>query len=259
MIKIRSISEKSDEQRLVPTHTCVQPRRFPMRRIDQLLASLGYCSRSQAHHWVAAGRVTIRGVPAGDSGDKARPEDVRVDGEPLDQVDGLLLLYHKPLGLTCSHDPREAPLIYEALPPRWQKRNPVLTSVGRLDKETSGLLLLTDQTQLVHRLTSPKKEMPKVYRATLDRDMPDHLVELFASGTLILTPGDKPCAPATLIRREPRVAEVTLTEGRYHQVRRMFETQGITVLTLHRERFGHLTLAGVGLGNWKLLPLNTFQ
>ena len=229
-----------------------------MRRIDQLLASLGYCSRREARDWVAAGRVTISGRVVDDSGQKAYPATVRVDGEPLDHPEGLLLLYHKPVGVVCSHDPRESPLIYDAFPQRWTRRNPTFTSIGRLDKETSGLLLLTDQSQLVHRLTSPKKEMPKVYLATLEGDLPGKAAAAFASGTLQLEGDEKPCAPAILEPLGPRSARVTLTEGRYHQVRRMFASQGVTVVTLHRERFGHLTLDGLAAGSWKELPINSF-
>ena len=192
-----------------------------MRRIDQLLANLGYCSRREARAWVAKGRVTVRGEPADDVSQKAAPAEVRVDGEPLDHPEGLLLLLHKPVGLVCSHDEREGPSVYSLLPERWRRRNPVVTSVGRLDKDTSGLLLLTDQSSLVHRLTSPKHKVPKLYRATVDRDLPPELGAVFASGTLLL-PGEKdPCAPAELQIVTPREAILTLIEGRYHQARRM--------------------------------------
>src|SRR5687767_10610568 len=116
-----------------------------MRRLDQLLSNLGYCSRREARAWIADGRVTVRGEPADDVSQKAHAADVRVDGEPLDHPDGLLLLLHKPVGLVCSHDEREGASVYSLLPERWRRRNPVVTSVGRLDKDTSGLLLLTDQ------------------------------------------------------------------------------------------------------------------
>ncbi|HEX7631579.1 MAG TPA: pseudouridine synthase, partial [Lacunisphaera sp.] len=205
-----------------------------MRRLDQLLANLGYCSRREARAWVQAGRVTVRGVVVDDFGAKADPADVRVEGEPLDHPDGLLLLLHKPTGLVCSHDEREGPNVYSLLPPRWRARNPQVTSIGRLDKDTSGLLLLTDQSELVHRLTSPKHKVPKVYRATVNADLSPALVPLFASGTLILKDEKDPCAPATLSLLGPREAALTLTEGRYHQVRRMFASQGAEVLTLHR-------------------------
>lgn len=229
-----------------------------MRRIDQLLASLGYCTRSEARDWVAAGAVTIRGEPARNVSQKADPAEVRVDGEPLDHPDGLLLLLNKPLGLVCSHDEREGPNIYSLLPDRWRRRNPQITSIGRLDKDTSGLLLLTDHSPLVHRLTSPKHKVPKVYRATVDRDLSPDLIPLFASGTLRLEGEDAPCAPAELKLLTAREADLTLTEGRYHQVRRMFAACGATVLTLHRHAFGSLTLGDLAPGTWRELPLDTF-
>jgi 16S rRNA pseudouridine516 synthase len=145
------------------------------------------------------------------------------------------------------------------LPPRWRQRNPQVTSVGRLDKDTSGLLLLTDQSALVHRLTSPKHKVPKVYHATLDRDVPADAVSLFASGTLRLPDEEACCAPASLTLLSPREAELVLTEGRYHQVRRMFAAIGTTVLTLHRTRFGSLSLDDVPPGAWRELPLNYFE
>ena len=231
-----------------------------MRRLDQLLANLGYCSRSEARDWVKSGAVTVRGEEADDFGARVNASDVLVDGEPLDHPDGLLLLLNKPLGLVCSHDGREGPSVYSLLPARWRRRNPGITSVGRLDKDTSGLLLLTDQAPLVHRLTSPKHKVPKIYHATVDRDLPAELVALFASGTLLLEDEEKPCAPAELRIVAPREAELTLTEGKYHQVRRMFATAaGATVLTLHRDKFGDLTLGDLAPGTWRALPLDFFN
>lgn len=229
-----------------------------MRRLDQLLASLGYCSRREARAWLAAGRVTVQGQPADDPGAKAEPSDVRIDGEPPDHPDGLLLMMHKPTGVVCSHDGREGPRVYDLLPPRWAARHPPVTSVGRLDKDTSGLLLLTDQSMLVHRLTSPKHKVPKVYRATLDRDLASGLVACFASGTLQLDGEKEPCAPAGLKIISNREAELTLTEGKYHQARRMFAACGLTVLTLHRTQFGPLPLEELPAGQWRGLPLNYF-
>jgi 16S rRNA pseudouridine516 synthase len=132
-----------------------------MRRLDQLLSNLGYCSRRESRSWIDAGRITVRGKTADAVVQKAAAVDVQVDGEPLDHPAGLLLLLHKPLGLVCSHDEREGASIYSLLPERWRQRNPAVTSVGRLDKDTSGLLLLTDQSHLVHRLTSPKQKVAK--------------------------------------------------------------------------------------------------
>lgn len=229
-----------------------------MRRLDQLLANLGYCSRREAREWIKSGRVTVAGKVEKDFGAKANPAVVLVDGEPLDHPDGLLLLVHKPVGLVCSHDEREGPNVYSLLPPRWRERNPVITSVGRLDKDTSGLILLTDQSALVHKLTSPKQKVPKVYRATLATDLPVGLAELFAAGMLVLKGEEDPCAPAELRVIGPREADLVLTEGRYHQVRRMFASQGCEVLTLHRSQFGHLELGDLAAGQWRELPLTEF-
>ena len=228
-----------------------------MRRLDQLLSNLGYCSRREARAWIERGRVTVGEAVADDVGQKVSPADVRVDGEPLDHPDGILLMLHKPVGRVCSHDEREGPSVYSLLPARWRERNPQVTSIGRLDKDTSGLLLLTDQSPLVHRLTSPKHKVPKIYRATVDRELTPELVPAFASG-LKLAGEPAPCAPAELRIVSPHEAELTLTEGRYHQVRRMFSTRGYTVLTLHRARFGGLELGDLPPGEWRELPLDFF-
>ena len=229
-----------------------------MRRLDQLLANLGYCSRREARAWVEGGRVTVAGKVVDDPGKKADPAAVRIDGEPLDHPEGLLLMVHKPAGLVCSHEEREGPNVYSLLPARWRQRNPLITSIGRLDKETTGLLLLTDQSELVHRLTSPKHKVAKVYRATVDSDLTPDLVALFAAGTLQLDDEKAPCRPAELRILAPREAELVLVEGKYHQVRRMFAATGRTVLTLHRTQFGHLTLGDLAQGQWRELGLDPF-
>ncbi|MBM3842216.1 MAG: rRNA pseudouridine synthase [Verrucomicrobia bacterium] len=230
-----------------------------MRRLDQTLANLGYCSRREARDWLRAGRVRVAGEIADDPGQRVAAAAVTVDGEPLDHPEGLLLLFHKPAGLVCSHEAREGPSVYDALPERWRRRNPAVTSIGRLDKETTGLLLLTDLPDLVHRLTSPKHKVPKVYRAMLDSPVPGEAAERFAAGTLVLPGEESPCAPAVLEVLGPRETRLTLTEGRYHQVRRMFADLGATVVALHRESFGSLTLAGVEPGAWRVLPPGTFS
>jgi len=233
-----------------------------MRRLDQLLANLGYCSRSEARAFLKAHDVTAGSVVLRDCSEKVNASEVLIDGAPLDHPAGLLLALNKPPGLVCSHDPREGPNIYTLLPPRWRARNPQVTSIGRLDKETTGLILLTDQTPLVHRLTSPKHKIPKVYRATLDKPPPPEAPAAFASGALMLDGEKAPCAPAQLrmidTNTNAPTAEVTLTEGRYHQVRRMFASQGCTVLALHREKFGDLDLRDIAPGKYRELPLDYF-
>ena len=133
-----------------------------MRRLDQLLSSLGYCSRREAEGMVRAGRVKIGGQTAKKADQRVDPHQVLLDDRPLEAPDGLLAVFHKPTGYVCTHSDGEGSTIYELLPPRWLARNPPVTSVGRLDKDTSGLLLITDQGQLVQRYTSPRAEIEKV-------------------------------------------------------------------------------------------------
>jgi 16S rRNA pseudouridine516 synthase len=230
-----------------------------MTRIDHLLASLGYGTRREVKDLVGAGRVSVLGVPETDPGRRAAAGDVAVDGKPLDHPGSLLIALNKPAGRVCSHDPAEGPSVYELLPERWRRRNPPVTSVGRLDKETTGLLLLTDLSGLVHRLTSPRHKVTKVYRALLDRDLPPGIEEAFSGGALVLPGESRACAPAPLRRIGAREAEIDLTEGRYHQVRRMFASQGCSVLELHRIRIGSLELGDLAPGTWIELPISYFQ
>jgi 16S rRNA pseudouridine516 synthase len=226
-----------------------------LRRLDQLLSSLGYASRREVKRLLDTGEVKIDGEDARRGDQRVDPALVTVEGLPLEAPEGLLAVLHKPLDYTCTHSTKEGPTIYELLPERWLKRNPVVTSVGRLDKDTSGLLLLTDQGPLVQRFTSPKSVVEKVYLATVDQDLDEGLIEVFASGTLMLESEDDPCLPAKLELLDERTARLTITEGRYHQVRRMFASQGWHVETLHRERFGPYELGDLRQGHWKLLPL----
>jgi 16S rRNA pseudouridine516 synthase len=125
--------------------------------------------------------------------------------------------------------------------------------VGRLDRDTTGVLLITDDTALVHRLTSPKHHVEKVYQATLDRTPDAQLVAALAAGTLRLSGEDKACAPARLVLRGGPEVELTLTEGRYHQVKRMFGHFGYEVLRLHRSRFGSFVLDDLTPGQWRAI------
>lgn len=143
-------------------------------------------------------------------------------------------------------------MIYDLLPFQWRHRNPAVSSVGRLDKETSGLLLITDDGKFIHRMTSPRHHVAKVYEAATEQDIPAEAVELFAAGTLTLEGERNPCAPARLEILEPRRALLTLTEGKYHQVRRMLAAVGAPVASLRRVSIGRLKLEDLNLepGDW---------
>ena len=225
------------------------------RRLDQILSSYGYCSRREARAWAQRGLVTVAGLAPASAEVKAEIRDVLVEGEPIEHPDGILALLHKPAGRVCSHGTAEGPSVYELLPTRWPRRNPPVTTIGRLDKDTTGVLLVTDLGGLVQRWTSPKHKVEKIYEVTVDRDLDPQLIELFASGKLQLEDEEKPCLPAKLEIRAPREAWLHLIEGKYHQVKRMFASQDITVTRLHRRSFGEIELGDLAPGAWRLLPL----
>ncbi|WP_058833653.1 pseudouridine synthase [Luteimonas abyssi] len=221
-------------------------------KLVRLLANLGYGSRKQATSLCRQGRVTDASGEVLYADDVVDPAEVRVDGVPLDPPHGLVLMLHKPVGYTCStKDPGR--VVYDLLPPRFRLRNPALSPVGRLDRDTTGLLLMTDDGTLLHRIVSPKSALPKVYVATLARDLRGDEAAVFASGALLLESDDKPLMPAGMEVLGPRCARLTLHEGRYHQVRRMFAAVGNHVEALHRERIGGLTLAPLAEGAWRAL------
>jgi 16S rRNA pseudouridine516 synthase len=232
--------------------------KIPTSRVDKLLSSMGYGSRSEMARMAKAGGISLDGADLLDVTQRIPiPQDLptrmEIDGEPLDPVLGMVVLLHKPLGMTCSHK-EEGPLVYDALPRRWRFRTPPLSTIGRLDKATTGLLLLTDDGDLLHRVISPKRHVKKTYRATLARPLDGTEAALFASGQLTLESDDKPLAPAELVVISPTEALLRVTEGRYHQVRRMFAATGNHVVALHREGLGGLALPdGLAPGQWKLL------
>ena len=230
----------------------------PTFRVDRLLANMGYGSRRDIHALARLGAITLDGAELKDADRRIAvtadlPARMRVDGQALDPPPGLILMLHKPLGVTCSH--KEAgPLVYELLPARWRRRDPAISTVGRLDKETSGLLLMTDDGALLHRIISPKAKLAKSYVATLARPLKGDEGAVFAAGTLMLEGEDKPLLPAELEVLGPTQARLTITEGRYHQVRRMFAAVGNHVEALHRDRIGGLDLpADLEAGRYRLL------
>ena len=216
------------------------------------LANLGYGSRKQVALMFREGRITDAAGEVMYADDPLDHDSVRVDGEPLDPPPGMLLMLHKPVGYTCStKDPGR--IVYDLLPPRYRLRSPLLSSVGRLDRDTSGLLLFTDDGALLHRISSPKSKLSKVYEATLASDLRGDELELFASGTLMLESEQTPLLPAELEVIDARHARLTLHEGRYHQVRRMFAAVGNHVAALHRSRVGGLDLGDLPAGEWRRL------
>lgn len=221
-------------------------------KLVKLIANLGYGSRKEVTTMFREGRITNAQGEVLYTDDQVTHDQIRIDDEPLDPPSGLLIMLHKPIGYTCSTKD-QGELIYDLLPPRFRLRSPIVANVGRLDRETSGLLLLTDDGVLLHRISSPKHKLAKVYEVTLARDMKGNEAVLFASGTLMLESEKEPLAPAQLTVINSRQARIIVTEGRYHQVRRMFAAVGNHVEALHRSQIGGLTLGDLLVAEWRIL------
>lgn len=221
-------------------------------KLVKLIANLGYGSRKEVQWMFREGRITDVDGEVLYADDKVEHAQIRLDGEPLDPPTGMVLMMHKPLGVTCSRKDGGR-VVYDLLPPRYRMRDPALSTVGRLDRDTSGLLLFTDDGALLHRIISPKSNVPKVYEATLANDLRGDEAATFASGTLMLESETTPLLPAELEVLEPRKARLTLHEGRYHQVRRMFAAVGNHVEALHRVSVGGLVLGDLPAGEWRML------
>lgn len=221
-----------------------------LKRLDQTLSNLGYCSRREVRIWLRDKRIRVAGELTKNAALKVDPTSVTVDDKPLDHPGDILIMLNKPLGYVCTHDSNEGQRIYDLLPEIWLGRSPQVVSVGRLDKDTTGLILITDQSALVQQLTSPKQHVNKVYRVTVEQPLQPDIIEQFAQGVQ-LSSEPQPCLPATLEIIAERTALVTLNEGKYHQVRRMFAACGNHVVSLHREQFGQYTLGELAPGEWR--------
>ena len=222
-----------------------------MERLDKYLCDSGVGTRTQVKALLKSGRVTVNGKPEKDPGKKIDPqkETVCFDGEPLGGARRVVLMLHKSAGFVTATEDKEQRTVMELLPPEYKHMD--LKPVGRLDKETEGLLLFTNDGDLLHRLISPRKEVPKVYYARHEGEAQPEDVEAFASG-LTLRDGTV-CLPAKLEPLGPGESRITVCEGKYHQVRRMMASRGMTVLYLRREEEAGLTLAGLPLGKTREL------
>ncbi len=224
-------------------------------RLERLLANLGYGSRKDVGRAVKAGAFQLDGQAFYDPSMQVDPGNMAgatFDDAPLDPVSPLTILLHKPEGYTCSTD-EQGRLVYDLLPPRWKKRTPALSTAGRLDKNSTGLVLMTDDGQLLHRIISPKIHVGKHYRVTVRDDLSGDEAGLFASGTFCLTNDNKPLSPALWTPDGSKSGIMILQEGRYHQIRRMFGAIGNHVETLHRFRLGGMDLGDLSPGDYRIL------
>ncbi len=222
-------------------------------KLVKLLANLGYGSRKEVQRLIKSGAVTDSVGNILGTTDFPPHEQIRFRGEELDAPAPLVIMLNKPDDFTCSREDGGS-IIYDLLPERFAARNPGLEPVGRLDKDTTGLLLMTDDGKLLHKIIHPKSNCLKVYHVTLDRPLEGHEGELFASGTLVLNNENRPLLPAALEVLGEKEAKVTLHEGRYHQVRRMFAAAGNHVVDLKRISIGGLSLPeNLEEGAWREL------
>ncbi len=226
-------------------------------RLDRLLSNLGYGARKEMTMAVRNGWVDVDGQRVTDSGFPVTPEMVRagrvlLDGEPLDPLSPFTILMNKPAGITSSHkDPGK--VVYDLLPERFARRNPKLSIAGRLDKDSTGMVILTDDGELLHRITHPRRHAAKHYRVELRDALKGDEAAIFGRGDMMLGGEDKPLKPARWVPEGEKAGVMILEEGRYRQIRRMFEKTGNEVTALHRFQIGALTLGDLPEGEWRVL------
>lgn len=218
-----------------------------MERLDKFLCDSGAGTRSQVKAILKSGRVTVDGKPERDNSRKVDPRTqvICLDGEPLGGKRRIVVMLNKPAGFVTATQDRQERTVMELLPEGMKHLD--LKPVGRLDKATEGLLLLTNDGCLLHRLISPKKEVPKVYYARHEGTAASEDVEAFAAG-LTLRDGTV-CLPASLEPLGAGESLITVCEGKYHQVRRMLASRNMTVLYLERRREGPLSLGDLPRGS----------
>lgn len=224
-------------------------------RLDKFLTEAGAASRREVKQLVRQGAVTVNGVPAKSAEQPVSETDkITLRGMPVEGRRTVVLKLHKPAGfVTSTDDPRDR-TVMELIPEKYRAWG--VAPVGRLDKETEGLLLLTNDGALAHRLIAPKSEVEKVYFARHEGCCTEENVRAFAAG-LTLKDGTL-CKPAKLELIAPGESRVTVTEGKYHQVRRMLASCGCPVIYLRREREGNISLDGLPSGAWEELPRDLF-
>ena len=215
-------------------------------RLNAYLARAGVSSRRGADELIKAGRVRVNGEPGQLNTFVAARDRVEVDGKPVSKQKLAYLLLHKPVGVvTTASDPQGRRTVMELVP-----REPRVVPVGRLDADTTGALLFTNDGELAHRLAHPRYEVEKVYEAELEREPTEEALRALASGIEL---EDGRTAPARARRLGPRKIELSIHEGRKHQVKLMCAAVGCPVVRLHRSIYAGLDLAALKPGEWREL------
>jgi len=222
-------------------------------KLYRALQSQGFGSRKGCVAQVRAGAVAVNGVLCDDPETEVDPAglELTLDGVAWAYREKAYVLMHKPAGYECSHHPSHHPSVFSLLPPPLLQRG--VQCVGRLDQDTTGLLLFSDDGQFIHRMISPRKGIAKIYRATCAEPVTDAMLEALRQGVAL---NDEPAPIAALAcdRPDARTLRLTLAEGKYHQVKRMIAATGNWVETLHRETIGsHALPADLPPGGWRWL------
>jgi len=210
-----------------------------MERIDKIIASQGLYSRSDVKYMVNRKRITIDGKVVTSASQKADVDknEIMLDGKPFVVKKQIYLMLNKPKGYVSATEDKKQQTVLELVPAEWKGRD--IFPAGRLDKDTTGLMILTDDGVLAHNILSPKKHVQKIYRVELDISVTEEMQQGFAEGVEL---NDGVCKDAKLVILGEKIAEVTLREGRYHQIKRMFGCYGAKVVELHRIAMGELYL-----------------
>lgn len=231
-----------------------QPER-KLKTLERVISKAGLGSRTEARRWIGAGRVSVNNkvIQTPDHWVDMRRDRVLLDGKPVESAEHRYILLYKPRGyLTTYRDPQGRPTVYDLLTGVDQ----FLGQVGRLDLETSGLLLLTNDTQLAEALTNPERHVPKTYLVKAAGPLSEDQLNALGQGVELR---DGPTRPAVVTRLRDSdkytTVEITITEGRNRQVRRMFEAVGSKVVKLVRTRIGPLTLESLAIGKWRDLSV----
>lgn len=221
----------------------------PLKTLERVISKAGLGSRTEARKWIGAGRVSVNGkvVQTPDVWIDLERDRVAFDGKTIESEERVYLLLHKPAGyITTYRDPEGRPTVYDLLPDRER----YLFPVGRLDLDTSGLLIMTNDAQFAERLTNPEFHVPKTYRVTAEDSLDDAQLDALRNGIEL---SDGPTRPARVRRASESAFEITITEGRNRQVRRMVEAIGSRVVELVRIAIGSIEIGNLQTGATRAL------
>jgi pseudouridine synthase len=237
----------------MPVRPPTAPKKRPLKTLERVLSKAGVGSRTEARSWVHAGRVTVNGQPTQnpDQWVDTERDRVRLDGTPLESRERVYVLLYKPAGyLTTYKDPKGRLTVYDLV----KDVGTFLSPVGRLDLDTSGLLLMTNDNRLAERVTNPESHVSKTYLVTAAPALSEPQLQRLRDG-LELSDGPTRPAKVTRVRDSEKSTqfEIVLTEGRNRQVRRMVEALDATVLTLVRIKLGAIAIGTLPIGKWRML------